>query len=119
MNKSPFILQPDECPEWLVYPHSFCRIVDQSLIHVTPWHIMDGQRALVHFRGLAERYPSRDLFPFAYRQDNDDIACWAKGMGEKVFIIHDFASPGYENEGSFDDVWAWFRSAVEETIGWD
>ena len=35
-----------------------------------------------------------------------------------IFIIHDFASPGYEDEGTFDDVWSWFRSAVEETIAW-
>lgn len=119
MSKSVFILPPSERPEWVNYPHSFCRLVDQSLIHLTPWHIMEGQRALTHFQGLATRYPTRNLFPFAYRQDNDDVACWVKGMGEKVFIIHDFASPGYEDEGAFENVWAWFRSAVEETIDWD
>lgn len=80
---------------------------------------MSAERALAQFRGLAERYPNRELFPFAYRQDNDDVACWANGMGEKVFIIHDFASFGYEDEGTFDDVWTWFRSAIEETIDWD
>jgi hypothetical protein len=119
MSKETFILLPNERPSWVQYPHSFCRIVDQQLIHITPWHIMQGERALRQYRGLAERYPTRELFPYAYRQDNDDVACWAKGMGEKVFIIHDFASPGCEDEGAFDDVWAWFRSAVEETISWD
>ncbi|MBI3757351.1 MAG: hypothetical protein HY267_05180 [Deltaproteobacteria bacterium] len=119
MNKDTFILPPSERPNWVEYPHSFCRIVEQQLIHLIPWHIMEGERALRQFRGLAERYPSRELFPFAYRQDNDDVACWAKGMGDKVFIIHDFASPGFENEGAFDDVWSWFRAAVDETISWD
>ena len=119
MSKEIFILSPNEGPYWLQYPRSFCRIVDQQLIHVTPWHVMEGARALRQFHGLAERYPARHLFPFAYRQDNDDVACWAKGMGEKVFTIHDFAAVGFEDEGVFDDVWSWFRSAVEETISWD
>ena len=119
MNKELYILPEDQRPKWLKYPHSFCRIIDQSLIHVTPWHILEAQRAALLFKGLENRYPSRKLFPFAYRQDNDDVACWSMGMGEKVFVIHDFASSGWEDEMTFDDVWAWFRSAVEETIVWD
>jgi hypothetical protein len=119
MNKNAFILPPTERPSWLEYPQSFRRIVDQQLVDITPWHVMEGERALRQFRGLASRYPARDLFPFAYRQDNDDVACWTKSMGEKVFIIHDFASPGWEDVVTFDDVWSWFRSAVEETIAWD
>jgi hypothetical protein len=101
MNRETFLLPPDDRPAWLEYPHSFQRIAEQQLIHVTPWHIMEGPRALTQWRGLAQRYPTRELFPFAYRQDNDDVACWERGMGEKVFVIHDFASPGWENEGGF------------------
>jgi hypothetical protein len=119
MSKDVFILPANERPNWLEYPHSFCRIVEQQLIHITPWHILEAARALERFHGLAKRYPSRELFPFAYRQDNDDVACWSRGMGKKVLIIHDFASAGYEDEYAFDDVWSWFRSAVDETISWD
>ena len=119
MSKVEFLLPADERPSWMEYPHSFCRLVDQGLVQITPWHILKREQALVRFNGLVRRYPSRALFPFAYRQGNDDVACWAKDMGEKVFIIHDFASPGFEDEACFDDVWSWFRSAVEETIGWD
>jgi hypothetical protein len=119
MSNNLYILPNDHRPSWLEYPHSFNRIVEQSLVHVTPWHILEAERALTQFRRLAERYPSRELFPFAYRQNNDDLACWSKGSGEKVFIIHDFASPGWENEAEFNDVWTWFRAAVEETILWD
>jgi hypothetical protein len=118
-NNELYMLPPGERPSWLVYPRSFCRIVEQSLIHITPWHVMEAQRAAVHSRGLAERYPTRELFPFAYRQGDDDVACWAKGMGEKVFIIHDFASPGWEARETFDDVWSWFVAAVAETVDWD
>ena len=119
MSKNLFIAPPHQRPAWLEYPHSFGRLVEQGLIHLNPWHIMEVERALVHARGLAERYPERELFPFAYRQDNDDVACWSRGTGEKVFIIHDFASPGWENEAEFSDTWRWFRSAIDETIGWD
>jgi hypothetical protein len=119
MNKDNFIVPANQRPVWLEYPHSFCRLAEQGLVHLTPWHIMEAERAIVHARGLAERYPSRELFPFAYRQDNDDVACWSRGTGEKVFVIHDFASTGWEDEAAFDDVWAWFRSAIEETITWD
>lgn len=119
MNRGGFLLPPDVLPDWVEYPHSFRRIVEQSLTDLTPWHILKAEEALVRFRGLAERYPSRELFPFAFRQDNDDLACWTRGAGERVLIIHDFATPGWEDEGAFEDVWSWFRSAVEETIEWD
>lgn len=119
MNKNDFFLPQDIRPNWVEYPHSFCRIVEQLIIHITPWHIMDGERAMRQYKGLTERYPSRELFPFAYRQDNDDVACWAKGMGEQVFIIHDFASPGYEDEAKYDGFWEWFREAVEDMIEHD
>jgi hypothetical protein len=61
-------------------------------------------------RRVLERLLDRDLVA---------VACWERGMGEKVFVIHDYASPGWENEGGLDDVWSWFRSAIEETITWD
>ncbi len=106
-------------PSWVEYPHSYCRVVSQMLVDLRPWHIMDSTEIARRFEGLSKRYPTRDLLPFAYRQDNDDLACWAKGEGERVFIVHDYASPGWESEGEFHDVWAWFRAAVEETIAWE
>lgn len=119
MTKDIFLLPSGERPSWVEYPQSFRRLVEQRLVHITPWHILDAEKALERFKGLRTRYPSRTLFPFAFRQDNDDMACWAQGMGERVFIIHDFASAGFEDEGGFDDVWSWFRAAIEETISWD
>ncbi len=116
MSDSAFVLPQSELPSWVQYPLSFRRIVDQGLVRITPWHILTGEQALVHSQGLAQRYPARALFPFARRQDNDDVACWSKGNGEKVFVIHDFAAAGWEDEALFDDVWSWFRSAIEETI---
>jgi hypothetical protein len=119
MKAPQFFASPNQRPTWVDYPLAFCRLVDQGLTHLTPWHILEADRAVAQARGLAERYPDRKLFPFAFRQDNDDLACWSCGTGERVFIVHDFASPGWESVCEFSDVWSWFRFAVEETIAWD
>lgn len=119
MSDGAFFAPLHRRPEWLVYPRAYCRLVEQGLIHITPWHLLEGLEAVDWADRLKGRYPSRDLFPFAYLQHTDDVACWERGHGEKVFVIHDFASPGWENEGEFPDVWSWFRSAVDWTIAWN
>ncbi|MGJ8682194.1 hypothetical protein [Paraglaciecola sp.] len=119
MSDKIYKLASNERPDWVEYPHAYCRLIEQNITDITPWHLMDAKEVYSRYKGLSERYLSRKLFPFAFRQDNDDIACWAEGEGEKVLIIHDFASPGWECEGEFESVWSWFRSAIEETIDWD
>ena len=114
-----FLVVAELRPSWLEYPRAYRRLIEQGLLHPVPWHLMDAERALRQASGLAQRYPGRELFPFAYRQDNDDVACWARGHGDRVFVIHDFAAPGSENEAEFADVWAWFRAAIDETATWD
>ena len=106
-------------PSWFRYPPTYLRIVEQSLLDLTPWHILSAEDALRQMHGFEDRYPSRRLVPFARRQDNDDVACWEDGKPEMIVVVHDYASEGWENEGSFDSFWSWFRSAVEDTIDWD
>jgi hypothetical protein len=65
---------------------------------------------------LKERYPERDLFAFAARLDNGDIACWEQGVTSQVLVMHDFASEGYTNRRVFDSFWNWFRNATEDMI---
>ncbi|WNG48982.1 hypothetical protein F0U60_36325 [Archangium minus] len=118
-NEEAYLLAAGKRPDWFVYPNGFARVVRQGILDLMPWHLMEAKAAREKARALAGRYPSRELFPFAYRQDNDDIACWGKGHGEQVLIIHDFASPGFELERVFPTFWDWFREAVEETIHWE
>lgn len=118
MDAKIYILPEDQRPHWLKYPESYCRILEQSLVNITPWHIMEADRVVVQYEGLVRRFPDRTIFPFAYRQDTDDVACWSEGCGESVFIIHDFASPGDELEHEFENVWEWFKDAVEDTTLW-
>lgn len=58
---------------------------------------------------MQKRYPSRSLFPFARDDQSDDVACWEKGKTGKVILIHDFASPGYENKKEFESFDAWYE----------
>ncbi|MBN3194673.1 hypothetical protein [Pectobacterium versatile] len=109
----------NELPEWFSYPSEFTRVVEQGLLDFDPWIILTEERLRTRFNGIKNRYPSRDLIPFARREDNDDIACWEKGKNGKVIIIHDFSSDGYENVREFNHFWDWFRDAVEATISYD
>lgn len=64
---------------------------------------------------MRQRY-TRKYVPFAYRQDNDDVACIDVSKPEEVVIVHDFASDGAELRKRFDTFWDWFRAAVEDMV---
>lgn len=113
------LLSKKELPDWFSYPDEFKRIVGQGLIDFDPWIIMEKDRLKTRYDGLKRRYPSRELIPFARREDNDDVACWEKNKYGRVIIIHDFASEGYENVQEFGSFWDWLRSALEATIEYD
>ena len=83
-----------------------------------PWHVLTGDELFRRFNGLGTRYPTRSLVPFGARQDTDDIACWDISRPGEVVIVHDFASSGWEDQGSYHDFNSWLRSAFEEFIEW-
>jgi hypothetical protein len=112
------LLTQREKPEWFDYPQAFLRIVeDQKLLDFDPWIIMQGEQLRSRLNGLKMRYPTRQLVPFARREDNDDVACW--DSKKRVVIIHDFASPGYETKLELNCFWDWLRSALEATIEYE
>lgn len=98
------------------YPKEFLKIVELNLVDFEMWYLMSTEQVEIRIKGLRSRYPSRKLIPFARRDDNDDIACFEVGRGNKVQIIHDFASEGYEQRKEYDCFWDWFRNAIEEMI---
>jgi hypothetical protein len=112
------LLSTDDLPGGFEYPREFVRVVELGLTNIEPWWIIDGDRLRSRFAGLRERYYGRSLVPFAIRQDNDDVACWDTAAGN-VVIIHDFASPGYEQRAEFGDFYAWFRQAIEDLIDFE
>lgn len=111
------LLSIEELPHGFEYPREFVRVVELGLVDLEPWQIIQGNLLKRRHRGLNERFPERSLVPFAARQDNDDVACWDLDMGAPhVSIVHDFASPGWEQRGVFADFYAWLRQAVEDLI---
>ena len=113
------LLSEKERPRDFEYPRQFSRIVELGLTDLEPWYVLEGKRLRETMSGLAQRYPARKLIPFARRQDNDDIACWQIGAKEEVLIIHDFASPGWEDRERFPFFYDWLRRAVEDLIEFD
>lgn len=99
----------------VMLPEGLLRIVKQNLVDLTPWHMMPRDMAVKRLHGLRQRY-SRKYVPFAYRQDNDDIACIDPSRPEEIVIVHDYASEGTEGRQHFDSFWSWFRVAVEDMI---
>ena len=99
-----------------VYPQEFKRIVELGLINFHPWEILIDDQVYQRYEGLKNRYPKRNLIPFAQRKDCDDVACWDLNHENKLVIIHDYASEGYELEAQYDTFWDWFRDAMEDMI---
>ena len=109
------LLTVEDLPEGFWYPPEFTRVVELELTDLEPWLILDGKRLRMRCAGLRERYPERSLVPFAIRRDNDDVACWDAVTGD-VVIVHDFASPGWEQRARFAGFNPWFRQAIDDLI---
>lgn len=111
------LLPPASLPAGFWYPAAFIRVVELGLTDLEPWHVLEGAALRERREGLLRRYGSRDLVPFARRQDDDDVACWEPARsGERVVVVHDFASPGWEDRAEYPDFHAWLRQAVEDLI---
>jgi hypothetical protein len=79
---------------------------------------MDRQLVAARVGDLRKRYRQAHV-PFARRQDNDDIACLDPARPGKVLLVHDFASEGSELRAEYPSFWDWFRTAVEDMIGFE
>lgn len=99
------------------YPMSYLKVIQLNLVDFDYWYLMHKDQIIKRREELLIRYPHRNLIPFARRDNNDDIACFEIGYGERVFIVHDYASEGYERRQEFDNFWSWFISAIKELIG--
>jgi hypothetical protein len=113
----------DELPGWFEIPKSYSNIIKEGCLENEDydfgpsWQLLFGQWQEVRFNGLKKRYPERSLYPFARRVDDDDVACFDladESNPPRVVIIHDFAGPGWEYRGSFDNFEAWLEAAKNE-----
>lgn len=98
------------------FPKAFMKTVELNLIDFDIWYLLDKESFFERYAGLKDRYPTRTLIPFAKRDDCDDVACFELDKPNKVEIIHDFASEGYEQKKEYNNFWDWLKSAIDEMI---
>jgi hypothetical protein len=104
-----------ELPDGFNYPVQFLRLIANGLVNLEPWKILEGVELNFKLEGLTKRFPLRRIVPFAARIDCDDVACF--DISEScISIIHDFAGPGFEQNGRFADFNAWLRATLEDYI---
>ncbi|EKZ0860998.1 hypothetical protein ABZ088_002236 [Listeria monocytogenes] len=99
-----------------IYPEAYNKLIELNLVDFDVWYLIESNRATRRYHDLKERYPNRKLIPFARRGDNDDIACFEIGKENRVQLIHDFTTEGFEQRGEFDDLWEWVESAVKTMV---
>lgn len=102
-------------------PSAYYRIFELGLTNVSPWRfIEDAEEFSGVYEALRELYPEHILLPFARRADNDDVACIVvespQYAGNRIVIVHLFASPDDAIDAVYETFWDWFRTAVDEMI---
>ncbi len=99
------------CPEWIKYPKLYIELSKGNIEDFLPWYLMRQEQIFIRSKYLRKLY-KRELFPFARKDCSDDVACWEKGEEEKVLIIHDFASSGWEQRQIFENFDEWYKWAL-------
>ena len=95
-----------------VWPKDVERLL-KSEVDPPGWELLPCDRFHRIMQGMMRRYPQRKLVPFAVRMCNDDTACCEVGKGETIQIIHDFASPGWEQRREYANVQAWLKAEAK------
>lgn len=102
------------------YPQQLKDLVSKGIVDFGVWYLMNDDETVRRFQGLQTRYPERTLYPFARRDDNDDIACFEDVDNSLVHIIHDFADSGWEQREVLPNIDAWLEYIEECNLqdGW-
>jgi hypothetical protein len=111
------LLNLELLPDWFQYPSNLVELLEEKIIDFGSWQLLHGEWLEVRHAGFKKRFPNLYLVPFARRLDDDDVACFdisCKSTFPKVKIVHDFASPGWEDRGEFDSFDAWLIGVKEE-----
>lgn len=117
----PYLFEDNQLPEKFSFPDSYLNLVSQEEIpYLEPWWFISEfkEDADFWFEEIAKQYPTRKLIPFAKAGSSDDIACFDGSDisgNPKVFYVHTFASPGWEDRGYEENFDAWLEKAKAES----
>ena len=100
------------------FPDHYIQIMQSSeLPDLKPWWLLGKRKksALFWLSTLKEQYPSRLLIPFAKRDDLSDTLAAFDGSdtseNPKVFHIHAYTEPGWEQRGTWNSFEDWLKQA--------
>ena len=102
------------CPQWIVYPELYIQLSRGEITDFLPWYLIRYELSFIRMENLRKLY-KRELYPFARRDYTDDLACWEKNEGNKVFIIQDYLFPGIEQREIFDNFDGWYKWALQQS----
>jgi len=120
-NKRQFFISEDILYQGFAYPDSYKSFVKGELPVLDPWEYLWETNANPRYLGLKLHYPHRKLVPFACRGHTDDIACFDASEltnEPKVYVIHDFTPPGWEERGMLNNFNEWLDMAKREAQEW-
>ncbi|WEG09048.1 hypothetical protein PU630_00350 [Microbacterium horticulturae] len=112
-------------PAGFVTPPRFDEIIRQEEPpDIDPWWWVFLFHDLSQFwsETIKAQFPSRSaLVPFAKHGFTDDVFCFDgtdTSGNPRVYIVHTFTDPGYENRGYWDNFDVFMEAAEEEHAEW-
>lgn len=111
----PYLFDDKLLPESFYFPQSYLAFVSQEDIpYFEPWSFLCKYEVSAKFwiDEIAKQYPTRSLVPFAKAGSTDDVVCFDgsdTSGNPKVFYVHTFASPGWEDRGDIENFDAWLE----------
>ena len=105
-------------PEGKPLPLAYRWAVVNGLTSFTPWHVIDSEERVAFFRREFEAETGIDCWPFAQRQDMDDVAVFVVEDGavqDRVIAVHlsyKGALDLHVRQHHFPDFWAWLSQMV-------
>jgi hypothetical protein len=104
--------EPPLAYQWIVRRNM---IGEQPSTQLSPWYRLPDAEVF----SASERWSKgdeRNLFVFARRQDNDDLACFlvAEGVVAGVVVIHGWTGSGYDVVAEYATVWDWLKAVIDD-----
>ena len=100
-------------------------LIAHDITSLTPWHLLADPDRIAALRAeyRAETAHERDCWPFAVRQDCDQVAAFVVSdgvLGETVVEVHLTYSRsaerrGFPSEQRYETFWDWVKSAVDDS----
>lgn len=108
------------------YPAEYKWLVERGIAgfgpftELQPWYFTPEDQSF----WATEHWPNisnRNLFVFARRQDNDELACFsfdANGNIDGIKVIQGWTDKGFEILKEFSTFWEWLKFVIDDMADW-